>query len=688
MKKFFNFRAAAVALLIVQFINFPLNSSAKLPWSKNKSKQTGTKASQTNTGDSDASPLEQIQNNTNAQPQDTTSEVTANESADPNESIGNFDKAVTVQQIQVVGNQMVPTTVILDNMRTKVGSKFSRRKIAFDLQSLNNLGYFDRDKLLAVPIPKGDEGVVLRIQVVENRPITGLIIKGNELVDKTQVEEFLTPLIGMPRSTTQIRTAVEKVEKVYHDKGYLLASVTELHFDPDGFLMVSIDEGKIDKVEFEGNERTKEDYLKRVMPKNIQEGQAYNEESVVKFMEGLQKSGFFKDVKREVKADPNDPTKHVLAFKLEEQRTKSLNVGTGLGTLNGFFGTVSFTEPNFRGQGENLSVTAQAGTGLLTAIDGSTGGRFARRGDYRFGVNYTDPFVGKSDVSMGLSTGAQQFGSYIVDSSVQRSLRAGVNVSKPIKRWGERWTMQAGLSASDNKMINFGTSAQDKLVDSLINKKGKSFADATAEAESLRRKQLKDGFYLDFTPSLVYRHFDDNGSGWRNTFFGGPSLGLGGAGSYLSSGVDLRRYQKLTEDGWYFKNAAHAENLLGDAAGFRNLKMGGPYGMRGYRQFSDIGIGTTMLSNTAELSIPFSIPKNPIKDTKLVLFNDLGLVAGQGRLNSLYDRRSIAASIGAGLELNIPFLGPLRLDYGIPLMRVDNKSFWSGRFHINVGSQL
>jgi outer membrane protein insertion porin family len=680
MKKSSHLKIQSFALsFLLLFSSF--TAEAKLPWQKGKT--TSAKTSE--------SPLEELSRESSAPQQSqavSTNEVLEDDIADPNESIGNLDKAVTVQQIQVSGNQMVPTEIILESMKTKVGSKFSRRKIAYDLQALNNLGYFDRDKLLALPIPRGDEGVVLRIEVVENRPITGLIIKGNELVQQTQIEEFLTPLIGMPRSTTQIRTAVEKIEKIYHDKGFLLASVTELHFDPDGFLTVSIDEGKIDKIEFEGNEKTKAEYLDRLIPKNIQTGQAYNEESVIKFMEGLQRTGFFKDVKREIKASPEDPTKHVLSFKLQEQRTKALNVGTGLGTFNGFFGNVSFTEPNFRGQGETLSVTGQAGTGLLTALDGDTGGRFVRKPNYTFSATYADPFVGNSNVSMSYTGTAQQFGSYIVDSSIQRTVRGGINVSKPLKIKGsDNWSLQSGLSVSDNRLTRFGPQARDKLISSIV-AEGKSIGDASSEADSIRQKQTKGGQYLDLTPSLVYRKFDETGSGWRNTYFGGPSVGVGGAGSYLSAGVDLRRYQRLTEDGWFFKNASHAETLTSGAAGFRNLKMGGPYGMRGYRQFADVGIGTTMLSNTAELSIPFAIPKNPIKDTKLVLFNDLGLVSGQSRLNALYDRRSVAAGIGAGLEFTVPFIGPLRVDYGIPLLRVDNKSFFSGRISINVGSQL
>jgi outer membrane protein assembly factor BamA len=457
-------------------------------------------------------------------------------------------------------------------------------------------------------------------------------------------------------------------------------------------LTVSIDEGKIDTVQFEGNTKTKTSYLDKIVPPAIQQGKVYNEEEVIKFMENLQRTGFFKEVKREIKPSTEDPNKHVLSFKLEEQRTKSLSLGTGVGTLNGLFGTVSFTEPNFRGQGENFSFVGQAGTGLLAAIDGDTEGRYARRGDYRFNFTWTDPFVGDTKTSMSVNAGAQQFGSFIVDSALQRSLRAGVTTSTSLDRFNKpgkgQWSIQNGLSLSDNRITRFGGGARNTLIGALQTKEGLSADAAVSEADRLRREQTKSGFYADVTPSLIYRNIDETGSGWRATGFGGPSLGLGGAGSYLSAGIDLRRYQRLTEDGWYFKNASHVEGLFGDPASFRNLKMGGPYGMRGYRQFRDAGIGTTMLSNTAEFSVPFKFNKGPIKDFSLVLFNDIGLVGGQSRFNRLYGRQNFAASIGVGTEVNIPIMGRLRLDYAIPLAGVGNIGLKSGRFHVNIGSQL
>jgi outer membrane protein assembly factor BamA len=163
---------------------------------------------------------------------------------------------------------------------------------------------------------------------------------------------------------------------------------------------------------------------------------------------------------------------------------------------------------------------------------------------------------------------------------------------------------------------------------------------------------------------------------------------LAGAGTYGTAGFDLRRYEVINEDGLTFKNALHGESQFGDPVDFRSLKVAGPYGIRGYRQFRDVGIGHSMFSNTAELAIPLEVPNNPIGDLKLVGFTDVGLALGNERQNELFNREDFLASFGVGLEINVPFVGPMRVDYGIPLIRPGDASFFSGRVTVNVGNQL
>jgi outer membrane protein assembly factor BamA len=56
------------------------------------------------------------------------------------------------------------------------------------------------------------------------------------------------------------------------------------------------------------------------------------------------------------------------------------------------------------------------------------------------------------------------------------------------------------------------------------------------------------------------------------------------------------------------------------------------------------------------------------KNVRLVAFADAGAVAGNSLINNFYQRGNMGASVGLGLRLNLPYVGLVRLDYGIPLL--------------------
>ncbi|HMY53553.1 MAG TPA: BamA/TamA family outer membrane protein, partial [Candidatus Obscuribacter sp.] len=103
-------------------------------------------------------------------------------------------------------------------------------------------------------------------------------------------------------------------------------------------------------------------------------------------------------------------------------------------------------------------------------------------------------------------------------------------------------------------------------------------------------------------------------------------------------------------------------------------RLGGWNGVRGYRAFSDLGTGTGMLMATAELRAKLPLPEtNPVfktlkKNVKAVAFADFGQVMGNGITNSLLSRSSMGASVGLGLRVNMPMVGLVRIDYGLPLV--------------------
>ncbi|MGH9553163.1 MAG: BamA/TamA family outer membrane protein, partial [Terriglobales bacterium] len=110
---------------------------------------------------------------------------------------------------------------------------------------------------------------------------------------------------------------------------------------------------------------------------------------------------------------------------------------------------------------------------------------------------------------------------------------------------------------------------------------------------------------------------------------------------------------------------------------FAQYRLGGFNGMRGYRSFSDLGTGSSMLMGTVELRrhLPF-LPKdskNKVvnmvnKHVKVATFADFGQVGGNAFTNSLLSRSGMGAAVGMGLRLNLPMVGMIRLDYGFPII--------------------
>ena len=85
--------------------------------------------------------------------------------------------------------------------------------------------------------------------------------------------------------------------------------------------------------------------------------------------------------------------------------------------------------------------------------------------------------------------------------------------------------------------------------------------------------------------------------------------------------------------------------------------------------------GNTYWFGSAEYSVPI------VEFLRFAVFYDIGMVYEDayqlnfGRYNDNY---------GLGIRLNIPRIGPLRLDYGIPI-KSDPENESSGRFQFSVG---
>ena len=131
---------------------------------------------------------------------------------------------------------------------------------------------------------------------------------------------------------------------------------------------------------------------------------------------------------------------------------------------------------------------------------------------------------------------------------------------------------------------------------------------------------------------------------------------------------------------------------------FDRYFLGGVYTLRGYR-FRRVGPGMAtdvsgkpFLTTTGEPiggemywfgSVEYSLPI--IERLRFAVFYDIGNVYLNAYSFSLSPGQKIYSDdVGLGFRLNIPRLGPLRLDYAFPIQHDDGIS-GSGKFQFSVG---
>lgn len=611
---------------------------------------------------------------------------------------GSESRNLSVDEIQIQGNRLVPTEAITQVLKTKPGEKFDRSQVLDDLQAINDMGYFDEKSLQVVP-ERTTSGVLLKIRVVENAPVTQFSFQGNNVIDSKEISQIFSGQLGKPQNLTQLSQSIEKLEELYHEKGFLLARVTDVKDFPDGSVSLTINEGAVDKIEISGNRKTKDFIIKNAI--GLKEGAVYNEHQLTQDLRKLYGNGYFQDIRRSLQPSPDDPNKFILKVEVDEKRTGSIGLGGGVDSVAGPFGSLSFSDNNFKGRGQQLSFNSQLGSGMLSNLNNSInngGNSFLPTGrTYQVEASWTEPHLRGTDTSLSVSGFGRNYASLLIDQAQQRSLGASVTLSKPLKR---NFHLNLGLMGENTSLRDLGTylstgSAVESMAQrALAMGKATDLAGANALAGSVRNDQLQGGTFFSLNPSLVYDTRDafiDPTRGTHAKISVGPSIGLNGA-SFAKAGASFSKFKPLG------KSTTLAFNIQGGSSvggmpQFAQYRLGGWNGIRGYRQFSDLGTGTSMLMATAELRTRVPLPKNSKvaqiidKHVKIAAFADVGGVSGNSLSNGLFARSNMGASVGLGLRVNLPMLGLVRIDYGLPLLNAALGG-WTPRLTVGFGDKF
>ena len=580
-----------------------------------------------------------------------------------------------VSNVQVVGANAVSPDYIISKFNLHAGDVYKPESVQAGLKNLYQLGFFT-DRMKAIPIENKDGSITIKIVVEENLPVTNVTIEGNSAVSTEELMQYMIPLIGQPQNIGKINEAIEGINDCYNSKGYILARVSAISDDPDGTINVNIVEGEINKIMIAGNKKTKE----YVIARNImtEPGTVYNDNIIKKDLVRLYSTQAFKNVDRSIEPCEDDPNKFNVTINVEEQRTATISLGGGLDSHTGAFGSVGVSDNNFRGVNQRLAINGLVGSGIIMS-DSTIKDHMNLQGE----LSFFEPYFLNADNSFMSKLFYRSLGSYQVPLAVEERFGIEATIGHKIK---SNEHLSSTLSFGLEK-INV-MEGDRNTISNMYAAKGLDIAQ--------RARQLQGGLFFNVSPGIVYDTRDsalNPRNGVLATARYDESFGFdefnktnGKLSGMVKRFIPIAKFSSLS----FTARAGgkiHGDNMPEVMA----YRLGGPYTIRGYK-VNGVGTGDAFIMGSVELATPVffldRLKANFFKNLRLTFFVDAGKLFRPYITDTLYDRPMQAITAGVGLKLYIPGVGPLSVDYGIPITNPGQYGSKGGYFTFGVGDLM
>jgi len=563
-------------------------------------------------------------------------------------------QAGLIRKIEVQGNKAISTQAILLAMRTKPGQPYVQANLDSDKAAIDDLGWFDAVDVRAQAVENNDWDVIV---IVSEFPVVKEIrIVGNTVFKTDDLLKLVTVKKGSVFNLKEQVQSARKIEAYYTDKGYnaRVEDIGPLAGSPNT-VNIKIGETTIDKVEIQGNSKTKTSVFGKLIKSKA--GEAFNKNKWALDIRRIYSTQWFENVHTIVKDVPNDPSKIDLIADVKETRTGQFNIGLQMDPRSSIAGVIKLQDTNFRGTGQGVSVDF---------LEATTGGGAS------VGFDYNNPFVDRNGTALHASIYSRLiyrfsnsiFGGGSVNptgSGTYTERRTGLDVSV-----ARPFNDIAGWSIGTRFERVFTNDASASNFDGFIKQDG-DVGTFTLGFTRNRRDVDLDPSRGDFFRLLVEPGFANI------TSIGGGSLNpdVLGQHPFIKYSADFRKYwspqpargtNQLDAPRKVLAFRAYYGVISGRTPFFEQFFAGGPDSLRGYDQ--DRFWGNQTLVTNLELRIPVQ------KAFSLVGFVDYGGAwGGYGTVNNFTQSEKFDMHLGYGMGFMFRTpLGPLRLDLGF-----DNK---------------
>jgi len=440
----------------------------------------------------------------------------------------------------------------------------------------------------------------------------------------------------------------------------------------------------VQKVEIRGNLKTKDKVIRRELA--ISPGEVFNMVQVKISKQRLEGLQYFDKV--EADPEPTDPPiegRKNLIINVGEQSTGNFSIGAGFSSVDALVGYAELTQgnfdlfhpPYFTGGGQKMRVKLTLGT---------------RRQDYE--ISFVEPWFLNRKLSLGIDL-YRHVDSFDSPNQIFDETRTGARVSLTRALYSDfligsvDYTIEdVGITLNDgwhglqtgpdgfpiNGSANVPPSILNEVGDSLFQRVGGSLAWDTRNSTQLPNHGQRTEITGEVSAgdSKSYYKLELHSSWYWPGFMKGHVVELGGRVGVADSisGGDVPFYDRYYLGGLYSLRGFKYRNISPREVNTY------PGGNAFYQEPTG---GDSYWFGSVEYSIPI-MEKDSGPSLRFALFYDIGSVSARSyTFNGDY-----LDNWGFGVRLNIPRLGPLRLDYGIPI-NTDRFNSSGGKFQFGVG---
>jgi len=578
-----------------------------------------------------------------------------------------------ISQVRFEGNAHFSQRVLRKQMKTRGRSliyfvdktgRLDEVQLEQDMDKIREFyqdhGYIDVEvkEVRKERTPKGPMIITIVIAEGPQYHVRKLTVSGYQATTEAKILTLLKMKEGSVYSPKQLRDDAKAVADAYGSGGYVDLVITP-EGTPAGTALIdvhyNIEEGTrsfVNRVNIEGNTRTKDKVIRREVL--VAPGDVFNTVRVDITKKRLDNLGYFAKV--ETYPEETDiPGRKDLTILVQEKRTGSLSFGGGFSTVDKLVGFAELTQgnfdlfnwPSFTGAGQKFRLRLQYGT---------------ERKD--FILTITEPYF----LDRRLALTGQAFyteANYLSADYDQRNYGFMLEMRKPINAYTYA---TLGYSLQNIEIFNVAASSPEFIL---------------SQAGTFTESKVFSSLVFDSrdNPLLSRR-------GQRITFSPAIAGGfLGGDTQIYALDLEGSQYFRLPKDTILLINGEIATASQWGSGNevpiFERLFLGGSNNLRGF-PFREVGPqqngepigGQSMARTTIEWTFPI------IEKARGAIFYDTGFVNTSAWS---FGFNHMASDVGIGLRLDLP-IGPLRLDYGYPVMRDGYNG--GGHFNFNVGYQF